>query len=287
MGGVPAKEKASTKTVAPDPKNQGVFDAKGHISKVSLAQEVTTPLEEGNGRLKQSVRREVLLERRKLAGVAPLQVPSPLPDPTVANTWLMYDEPQGRFHFLHPQEMRPMKVYPDGGVDLLDRRPDGQDVIQLNLVPKTQDPQKDRLASDPIQEKKQLEDDWKKRGVNVVPGLAGWLPEADWAPFKRKVYRIEAALKQDDEGPAAATDRIYLDRYLVQFTRNEIMKVTAMTSRDKEHPDFRKKAELVIKSFEFGPSEGSLPASPTPAPACAMIDDRTAPIAGDDFRVIC
>ena len=34
----------------------------------------------------------------------------------------------------------------------------------LNLVPKSRDPQKDRLAADPMQEKKLLEDDWKKKG---------------------------------------------------------------------------------------------------------------------------
>ena len=60
--------------------------------------------------------------------------------------------------------MEVVKQYPDGGIDLLDRRPDGQDVILLNLVPKSGDPQRDRLAADPMQEKKQLEDDWKRQG---------------------------------------------------------------------------------------------------------------------------
>ena len=34
---------------------------------------------------------------------------------------------------------------------------------QLSLVPKSGDPQKDRLAADPMQEKKQLEEYWKKK----------------------------------------------------------------------------------------------------------------------------
>ena len=79
-------------------------------------------------------------------------------------------------------------TYPDGGIDLVDRRPDGQDAIQLGLNAKTGDPQRDRLAADPIQVKKQLEDKWKQRGEKVVPGPSGWLPEADWSPLKRKVY---------------------------------------------------------------------------------------------------
>ena len=265
-GGEPAKDQPSTKPAVPDRRTQAVIDARGYINKVSMAQEVTTPLTGNDGRFKQSVRREVVLERRKSAGAATLEIPNPLPAPKEENTWLVYDEPQGRFHFLHPQELRPVKVYPEGGVDLLDRRPDGPDMIQLNLVPKSQDPQKDRLAADPIQEKKQLEDDWKKRGVKVVTGAAGWLPDADWAPSKRKVYRIEASLIKEDDGMSPSGDRIYLDRYLVQFTRNEVMKVTAMTSRDGlDHLNFRKRAENVIKTFDFGPSEGFLPASPTPA----------------------
>jgi len=116
-----------------------------------------------------------------------------------------------------------------------------------------------------MQEKKQLEDYWKKKGDKVVPGPAGWLPDTDWDPLKRKVHRIEEALiKQDDTAPPPG-DRIYLDQYLVQFTRNEVMKVTAMTPREQDHPDFRTDVEKIIKSFEFGPSEGSLPASPAPA----------------------
>src|SRR5262249_4411931 len=131
---------------------------------------------------------------------------------------------------------------------------------------RSNDPQKDRLASDPMQEKKQLEDYWKKSGNKIVPGPSGWLPDADWAPLKRKVYRIEVALIPADDGTGPAGDRIYLDRYAIQFARNETMKVTAMTSRDgKAHQDFRNDTEMLIKSFEFGPSESSLPSEPTPA----------------------
>ena len=95
------------------------------------------------------------------------------------------------------------RVYPEGGIDLLDSRPDGQDVIQITLVPKTGDPERDRLAADPVQQKKLLEDEWKKQGEMVLPGPAGWLPDAEWSPLKRKVYRFEAALVPADDSAGA------------------------------------------------------------------------------------
>ena len=186
---------------------EAAIDAKGYISKVSLAQEVSASLPGNDGRLKQTVRLERVLERRPVsqAGVVAniLEVPTPDPVANVANSWLIYDDPQGRFHLLHPQELR-VDAYPDGGIDLLDRRPDGQDVITIGLNAKTQDPQRDRLAADPIQAKKQLEDQWKQSGEKMVPGISGWLPETEWSPLKRKVYRIEAVLiPEGDRAPGA------------------------------------------------------------------------------------
>ena len=160
---------------------RGSIDAKGFISKLRLAQGMTLPQPEGDGRLKQSISRELVLERRTSSladgtesALLPLPPTSPTPD--AANTWLLYDDPEGRFHFRHPQELQVTRVYPEGGVDLLDRRPDGQDVLQITLVPKTQDPERDRLAADPIQQKKLLEDEWKRRGEKVVARPLG-LPQ--------------------------------------------------------------------------------------------------------------
>jgi len=266
----PAAGSQPAPVAAPGPAGRvkGLFDANGYISKVSMAQEISFAQPGNDGRLKGTIRRELLVERRTLAqagGVLGLlELPNPAPSPNVANSWLIHDDPQGRFHLMYPQEMHVARSYPDGGIDLLNSRPDGQDVIQLTLTPKTQDPQHDRLPADPIQDKKQLEDDWKKKGEKVVPGPSGWLAEAEWAPLKRKVYRIEAALIPETDG-SPSNERIYLDRYIVQFTRNEVMKVTAMTIQDP-HVQFREMAEVIIKSFEFGPSESSLPSSPTPVP---------------------
>ena len=241
------------------------IEAKGYIRKISLAQEISIPMPGNDARLKQNIRRELVLERHVAqAGevVNLLEIPTPAPEVEVANSWLLYDDPQGRFHMLHPQELHVANTYPSGGVDLLDRRPDGQDVIQMYLNPKTGDPERDRLAAAPEQAKKQLEDQWKQRGEKVVAVPSGWLPEAEWKP--RRVYRIEAALIPAAERAPTPAARIYLDHYIVQFSRPETMIVSAMTTRD-QHGEFRDSVEKIIKSFDFGPSEGSLPAAPTRA----------------------
>jgi len=262
------KDQASATPARPGGRVEAALDAKGYISKVSLYQEITVPLPGNDGRLKRKIRLDRVLERRPVgqAGelVVLLEVPNPEPEANESNSWLIYDDPQGRFHLLHPQELRVANSYPDGGIDLLDRRPDGQDAIQVSLNAKTGDPQRDRLAADPIQEKKQLEDEWKRRGEKVVPGPSGWLPEADWSKYKRKVFRIEAALIPGNNA-TQSNERIYLDRYVVQFTRNEVLRVTAMTTRDP-HVQFRDSAESIIRHFEFGPSESSLPSAPTRVP---------------------
>lgn len=265
-------EKASGTPASPGARAEAATDAKGYISKVSLAQEVTVSLPGNDGRLRQTVRLERVLERRpvgqagEVAGL--LEVPTPDPVADVSNSWLIYDDPQGRFHLLHPQELR-VDAYPDGGIDLIDRRPDGRDVITIGLSAKPQDAQRDPNSTDPNQVKKQLEDQWKQRGEKVVPGPSGWLPESEWSPLKRRVYRIEAALiPEGDRAPAGG--RIYLDHYMVLFTRNEVLTVAAMTTRDP-HAKFRETAESVIKSFEFGPSESSLPAAPTRVPVTSPV----------------
>jgi len=267
FGFEPTEAVAPKKSLFQDKADQetgGLFDAKGHITKVRMAQLITMAMPGGDGRFKQTIERSLVLDRRTAAesgpSFIPVEVPAPAPDPTIANSWLLYDDPQGRFHLIFPQEFRVARTYPDGGIDLLDPRPDGQDAIQVNLVPKEQEPRRDRLAVDPLEEKKALEENWRKRGEKVLPGSADWLPEKDWADTKRKVYRIEAALvPEGGQGPAPASGRIYMDRYIVQFARNEVIRVTAMTTRDLHDP-FRDLAESLIRNFDFGPSEGATPA---------------------------
>ncbi len=275
--GETTQEKAFGTPASPGGHVEAAIDAKGYISKISMAQEITVPLPENDGRLKQNVRRDLVLERHVGQPgdvIALLEVPSPEPVANESNSGLIYDDPQGRFHLLYPQQLHVARAYPEGGIDLVDRRPDGRDVIQISLVAKTQDPQRDRLAADPIQVKKQLEDQWKQRGEKVVPGPSGELAKAEWSPLKREVYRIEAALIP--EAAQAASGRIYLDHYIVKFARNEVLVVEAITTRESQL-QFRDSAELIIKSFEFGPSASSLPAAPKRVPRNAATGVPTTP----------
>jgi hypothetical protein len=273
--GAGASTKAeTTKDERAGSRADAAYDARGFITKVLMAQSITMAMPGSDGRLKQTIDRSLVLERRTLAEDPKAkqipELPSPSPAPTVQNAWLLYDDPLQRFHLLFPQEFRVKKVYPEGGIDLVDPRPDGTDVIQVNLVPKGPDAPRDRLPADPLQEKRLLEQDWKKSGEKVLPGSSDWLQDPEWSRLKRKVYRIEAALVPDQEGsqgPAPASGRIYLDRYIVQFTtRNDVVRVTAMTTRDP-HVPFRDAVESAIKNFEFGPSEGVLPISRATGPA--------------------
>ncbi len=248
----------------PDP----ATDAKGYIGKVSLAQEISVALQGNDGRFKQLIRRNLVVERR----VNPpgeinalLDLPNPEPEPDEANSWLIYDDPQGLYHFLQPQEMQVAMNYAAGGIDLVEQRHEGPDAIHLTLLPKTEDRQRDRLAADPSEVKRLLEEDWKRQHQKVVSVPSGWLPKGDWAPLKREVYRIEAALiPEDDKTPSSG--RIYFDQYIVKFMRDEVLMVTAMTISDP-HAQFREKVERIIKSFELGPSDLSLPVAPNRVPA--------------------
>ncbi|WP_210420541.1 hypothetical protein [Aquisphaera giovannonii] len=242
---------------------EGVFEARGYISRISLAQNLTFEVPESEGRLMSHTHREVVLERRKDGQQLEPQVPSPEAD--VDNSWLVFDDPGGRYHLLFPQELDILHVNAQG-VDFASRQMDRQDMVRLRLIEKSGDPTRDRLAADPMREKQRLEAQWSQRGEKILPGSAGWLPEADWATFKRKVWRYEAALIPDDQAGGPQADRIYLDDYIVQFPRNETLQLDAMTTR-QPHTKFRQDVEDMIRNFELGPPGNALPAAPRqPAP---------------------
>ena len=189
------------------------------------------------------------------------------PDTLVANdpkqTWVTYDHPLGLFHVDHPQQLRIARDYPEGGVDFITPRSNGQDVVSMMLLPKTGDAAEDRLAADPLERKKKRMDQWKAQGQDILVGPSGWLKDPEWDQLNRKVYRFEVALKPEGPNdPGARTGRIYLDDYVVQFARNETLIVEAMTTQDP-HLEFRDQVETMIKRLNLGPSEGaaSLPAA--------------------------
>jgi hypothetical protein len=266
----------------PQPKGRaGVVEAEGWISEIRMAEVMTTPLpDDETGRLNQTQTRELIVARRAGASEMGAEASLPLVAPEAppqdeAHTWVTYDDPEGRFHLAHPQGLRIARAYPEGGVDLVDRRYDGQDVVSVALAPKTGEAESDRLAADPQEQRKALVEQWRSQGQEVLMGDAGWLKEEVWGPLGRKVYRIEAALKPAGSAPVVRGNRIYLDRYVVQFTRNETLIVTAMTTRDP-HVPFRDQVESLIKSFTFGPSEtgadvSAAPEAEEPAPEASAL----------------
>jgi hypothetical protein len=239
---------------------EGIVEARGSITRVLMAWRATNILPEEEGRLKLTRTYELNLERQlsppsKEATPggpnAPLVIPETIPTPTEANSSVLYDD--GRLHFRHPEEL---EIDSNDGnmLTLVEKHPKGDMVINISLLPKETDPVRDRQRRDPDYHRRNLYSNWQKAKRDVIPGSTGWLPDAEWAPLKRRVYRIEAALVPKEEGPNN-TDRLYLDFYLVLFNTNETVVVTAFTEQDS-NLKLRDKAEAIIKSFNFGPSDG-------------------------------
>ena len=146
----------------------------------------------------------------------------------------------------------------DVDVEFRDIQDNHVDVFGLQLQPSAENNDRLRLFRDPDYHRRNMFSNWEKQGQDVVKGPIGWLPEADWKPSKRKVYRIEAALRP--QGSAANTPRVYSDCYLATFPSNKSIFVTTMTMQDP-HVPYRDQVESMIRSFDFGPSR------PPPSPA--------------------
>lgn len=228
-------------------------EARGAITDLRLAKSSTAGLPGSNGRLKRTFTHELNLQRRLSTGGDAIAVPNPLPEPNEANSWLTYNDPQGRFHFRHPQELQLDPRTPPGDtVQLRELLPNGYPdrVFSLEFQPKSKDPKADRDARDPEFHKKSLNEAWARDKQEVLRGPSDWLPEADWAPYKMKVYRIEAALKTSGPSPRDA-QRVFLDYYLILTAQNESLVVEAMTVQDPPLP-YRKQVEAILKTFQFG-----------------------------------
>jgi hypothetical protein len=261
-------------------RGQGIVEARGQITHALMALATQVPVPDTEGRLKTTATREVNLERRPFptnaneagaaGGVPPLELPTAAPIADEANSWLLYDDARGRFHFRHPQELHEPEyaALPPDEVHLLDQRLEvGKDVLIVKLPPKGGDPKLLRTFYDPALLRKAVDAEWAAQGLEVIPGEAGWLPDATWAPWKRKVYRLEIAVK-----PAEGVEtykRLFVDYYLVTLSPNQPVLVESMTIREN-HVPFRNEIERVIQTFEFGAAEGKAKATPaapaTPAP---------------------
>jgi hypothetical protein len=239
---------------------EGVVDARGWITEVRMARLVETHDEGDDGRYKTTDTHEILLKRRPLSAAknqpggqpAPLVVPNPPPTATETNSWLVYEDPLGRFHFRHPQPLRPLfgdeeSLY---RLQLADVQ-GGKDRLAVLLPPKEAAADVQLAFQDVGHFQRSITQGWIQQKREVLRGPAGFLSGKEWEESHRKVYRLEAGLKsQKAEGQAEG--RVFIDYYLVDFGRNKTIVVESWTDRD-DHVSFRTEAEGVIKSFEFGP----------------------------------
>jgi hypothetical protein len=238
---------ARAPTPTDDSQGSTVF-AYGYITSIRLAQSMTTPLPEGNGRLRQTQTRELSLARKRDDGAA-LLVPATKPTPTQTNSWLNYVDPQGRFYLQHPQSFVRDSPTGDEQVILVQQRPDGADVFTLLFQVPTGDAAADRRNRDPEFRRKELAERWRLERQDVVLGSQGWLPDPEWGPSGMKVYRLEAVSRGQAGGRVT---RLHLDWYLVLTSHAESVVVTAETDNDTPL-EFRKVSESIIKTFHFGP----------------------------------
>jgi hypothetical protein len=251
--------------------NRGIVEARGRISSVKMGRVLWIPID-NNGRIKQTIYRDLVLERRPVKPpTPPLDLPSSPPIANQANSWVLYDDPHGRFHFTHPQYLvpKPGDSFNPNGVDLVDQDLGrGEDVIRIMLPPKGGSPQSMLDYRSPDAMVRTINDYLNEAGSPIVPGHSGWLPEADWARLGRKVYHHEVAAKLEGQEDGRE-HRLYLDYYLVLFRRDVGIRIDVMTRRD-DHAAFREQALTLIKSLDLEPSKGS--------------GSRTAPGAGGALR---
>ena len=214
------------------------MDARGYISRVLMAWKATNVLPDEEGRLKQTRTYELELERRLSPPSnvadggqnAPLPIPEPIPAATEANSWLLYEDPQERYYLLHPQNLalNPRMSDPDN-LHLVDQdHGQGKDAFILKLAPGPQDPQADRKFRDVGEFQRAITAHWAKLKLETLPGPAGWLPQADWAPLR--VFRKELAVKTNNaQDGGNGAQRIYIDDYLVLSKGNECFQVESWT----------------------------------------------------------
>jgi hypothetical protein len=226
-------------------RDRATVDARGAIARLSMAQSGTGAfLAEGKPR---TVKRELILERQFGNTGLLVDVPREPPKPTPENSWLTYVDPQNRFHFRHPQDLyqpRELGDPADSGPDKLVfahwRLVGGRDLVVMQV--RTDAPQK------PEEVKEKMLGEYRGKGLEVLEGSAGWLPEVDWPSMK--AYRFEAALPTGARGPEGS-QRVHLDGYVVNLGDRASVVVGAMSSQDTPI-QFRKDVEAMLRTFRLG-----------------------------------
>ncbi len=185
----PEQDKAATKAEArpgqPKRKDESIVDARGYIKRIRMAHAVRMPVPHGNSRLFQTVTYELIIERKLLPPSGDqndlLGIPDPPPVETEANSWLSYEDSEGRFHFRHPQQLKLDLRGSDRTTLVFDTpHPDiSPDSVILQIPPGNGDPQEDLRFRNVEQYRKKADEEWAARGLEVVRGKEGWLESAD------------------------------------------------------------------------------------------------------------
>ncbi len=268
-----------------------IVEAAGQITEARLAHTMAANFPEAESRAKVIVTRQVWLQRRPLAQAGerggptvPIELPAAAPVATVANSWLTYDDPAGRFQLTHPQELAPQSEPNRASttIQLQDIRP-GTSLFGLQLPPTGAD-RADQPFRDAAHFQKAHEAQVAGSGKDVTWQQPGWLDEPVWQDLRGKVYRMEGALKRENgENP------VYFDFYYVELDRNRPTQrflVESWTERP-DHLAFRNQTEEIIRLFKLGrpekralatPGTGSPPRLTPPAgTAAAPTDTASAP----------
>jgi hypothetical protein len=229
----------------------------GGLSKIRLSQVSSTP-SLGEGLPAVERRRQLVLERRWPGTGPELPILEEPPAETAANSWLEYTDPQGRFHFMHPQDLRTKdasELLPtvqaqlaSGDVIMLGRpRPEGEDVLTLFYLG-GQQPKHEDLFQAGFEK-------YRAAGFQVDVGEATKLAAEDWEGVE--ATRIEAMLTAPaNQSVPGAQSRTQFDGYLLRFTQNASLMATSST-RQTEVGNFRNEVEQVLQTFRLGPPQSA------------------------------
>ncbi len=232
------------------------IEAQGGITKVRLASAGRLPADPETGEPGPTIRRELLLERRWPGDGPPLSAPDPRPEPTAQNSWLIYEDPKGRFHFQHPENIEIHQTDDPNHLELHRNDSNGFDLVELDFRPGSQ-PRPDTLFQ-------QFFEEYRAFGLDVLPTASERLPAADWP--EGEVYHVEAVLTPNRPTPGApGRARFHLDAYLILFRQNASLSVRVRTARE-EVKSVRKAVEQALATFRLGPLHPNAANASAPRP---------------------
>ena len=184
-----------------------------------LSQVIVNLIDEENGRLRQTMTRDLDIERRLTpagadSGGSPvtlLEVPASPPRRRI-EFLVAVRRPGGAIPFPpspgpRDQRRRCARCRPCQFAS-----PNRHDELVILLKNKSEDPSGNDAFRNPAQLEQMLEDQWKSHKVEAARGPAGWLPQEPGMTGKRRIYRIESAVNtpDTDEGKGRGLRRLVI-----------------------------------------------------------------------------